>query len=123
MTSAEAWEHLAKLWSEPWKGYKGFACVIIRTRSACFGLCGCIENLLIEGLISKEVERSMVRSIKRLEKPDNLESSDYKLVGYFWPLTMEGAKERSAFCQAMAEKCRKRERQKRRAKRVNNEIA
>lgn len=112
MSSAEAWEYLAKLWSEPWKDCKGFVSVRVFKESLCYGLCGCLADMVQCNLLSRRTASNMLRSIEgRKGIPTKLPSGDIT-TGYIWPLTIEGAKERVSFCQAMAEKCRKREKTK-----------
>jgi len=110
MTSAETWEYLAKLWSNPWLGCNGFVSVRVFDKSVCYGLCGCLTDMVESKLLSRRTASNMLRSIEKMEKgiPTKLPPG----TGYLWPLTIEGAKERVAFCQAMAKKCRKREKTK-----------
>lgn len=92
MSEREAWLHLAKAWTEPFTD-DGDVCVIDQTGLGFnFGLCHCIEDLEMYDFISIAVETRMLNKIPARSEDDD----------YCWPLTVEGAGQRAAFCRKMA---------------------
>lgn len=92
------WLYIAATWDNP-------VCNLIDEYEAytvpglfSSGICGSISRLNDVGYISTTQERSLM---KRLQKHPNRESCLY-----LWPRTLEGAKERAAFCRAQARRCR-----------------
>lgn len=95
MTEKQAWLNLAEAWSKP--DLVGDLARVKDIRGWYrHGLCSCIHGLWFCGQITDEI---------RLRMYEKIETMHGGRVGhaYKWPLTVEGAAQRSIFCRLRAE--------------------
>ena len=92
LSLAEAWEYAARLWDEP-KATPGYEAIVHVQRDS-FGLCVMLWKMFGEDLISFDLYSQMMSAV-----PEHGSR-------FLWPTTLEGAKQRAAFCREQAEKCK-----------------
>jgi hypothetical protein len=93
LTEREAWLQVAELWDGAYESVSG-----IITDNCDSGICTCIDDLE-DNLISPDMADSMRDKIEGAKT----KKSDV----WLFPLTMEGAQQRAAFCRAQARKLAK----------------
>ena len=109
MSEPEAWDFLARLWSEPHIDPSVAPYVVLTqtgklSRTRMYSLCHCVRGLYQAELITLETLRAMLRRMRRHKprKPLRMLS----IWGYWWPLSRDGARARAEFCRKLAERAR-----------------
>lgn len=105
LSERAAWVMLAEAWKRP-KVIGGTPFIELR---GCMwaGLCGCIGVLWCDDMITAATEEAMYSRIRKLPFWDG---------GYRWPLTLDGARSRAAFCRAQADAMKLKRKLKRKRK-------
>lgn len=99
LTEKQAWELLARLWSEPEVNRWSEKCVTIIKNDPSKGLCDCITDLYVTDQITDRIHDQMI--FKVADHREEVKSVDT----FLWPHTEEGAKARMEFCKTQGEKC------------------
>ncbi len=89
MNEKQAWQMLAKLWSEP---LILLGTVRVVVCGDCHGLCDCINDFYNKEEISYRTRCKMLIKIRDVNPHHGW---------YMWPFTKNGAKERVKFCKRM----------------------
>jgi hypothetical protein len=92
MSESEAWSYLAKIWSEEYRVARGS---VVKGGNTLPGLCDSVVYLKRCGLITAKMATAMLTALAK-EPPHG---GQY---GFVWPRTVEGARQRAAFCRRMA---------------------
>lgn len=90
-TEYRAWKYLAQRWDIAARSKRATAKVFSKD---CSGVCYALLQLCRMRLISKQTLAEMLRKVP------------WTVVGFVWPLTPEGAKQRAEFCRRMAKETR-----------------
>ena len=101
MSESAAWAWLAKKWDNA----SGHSLANDRTTVFAWikgrahdGICGCLDDLALDGLITIDVQEKMRLAIK-----NRVPTKDAAFL-YKWKLNSAGSKQRAAFCRKMAAK-------------------
>ena len=99
LTIKEAWLRMAELWDNPIEGHSYIESYFVPiVLDYCQGLCTTITELV------KGKELSVDDSLLMDDIIAALPTVPMSIGGYKWPKTLEGAKQRAAFCREQAAK-------------------
>jgi hypothetical protein len=93
MSESEAWSYLARMWA---RAVRGGTHEVRSQGRTLRGLCEGVSVLLWNGRITLKVSGAMHAAITK-EPPQGGRN------GFVWPRTVDGARQRAAFCRQMAQ--------------------
>jgi hypothetical protein len=108
LTQKEAWLFLKKEWANVRvvRRDKCYPSVRCEERVPCCGICTCIDALRDRKQITSKTRNAMFKKIDRKSRKQPVSEKE-RFLGYLFPLSIEGAKQRAKLCGEFAKRCQK----------------